>query len=491
MTAWDVGWLPDGTRLYLLGSRVRGELDLYTMPLLGGEPSLVMESVLRAGASPDGESFAVIRAGAEGAGRFSSLWTVGTQGQDPRVVWEAEGTDAFWTLSWSPDSQRIAVGVGSGDAPTIRSVDPATGSTSTLIEDVRLFQSWTGVLPFAWCGDGRLIYSLIDGARIQATSNVWIIETDVESGTPRGSPRRLTQRFGSNVRGLTATTDCSTVAAMLVRNQADVWVARLADGGVALSDEVRVTSDERADHPAAWIGSDQLIVRSPMASTVDFYQWNPGSPDVTSFIRAEEHLQQGAWDSSTERFVYSREGLWVTGREGGIGTRITEGPGLELSCAYGGGCVGGRQIGSDFVFYRIDLEAGSSEEILRIDHRPPFTNFALSPDGRMAAVVHNDNNVIRLVDLSSGEETALEITGWSLFEFVSWSADGRRLFVNAGFATSGVYPVLLSVDLNGDHRVLREAPNVWHVRPLPSPDGEYLAFAAMPFQGNAFLLTDF
>lgn len=40
-------------------------------------------------------------------------------------------------------------------------------------------------------------------------------------------------------------------------------------------------------------------------------------------------------------------------------------------------------------------------------------------------------------------------------------------------------------------RCNREVPNVWHVRPTPSPDGRYLAFAAMPFHGNMWLIHDF
>jgi hypothetical protein len=78
-----------------------------------------------------------------------------------------------------------------------------------------------------------------------------------------------------------------------------------------------------------------------------------------------------------------------------------------------------------------------------------------------------------------------------MFEFVSWAADGSRIFVNAGYSLAGDYSVLLAVELDATAHVLRQLPNVWHVFPKASPDGRYLAFSAMPFQGNAWLLTGF
>ena len=134
---------------------------------------------------------------------------------------------------------------------------------------------------------------------------------------------------------------------------------------------------------------------------------------------------------------------------------------------------------------------GTTTELTRLTRGATFNEWALSPDGGIVAMVHNDDNRIRLVELATGGVTTIAVAGWTNFEFVDWSADGSGLFVNAGFATIGSYPALLRVDLDGTAHVLREAPNEWHVYPVASPDGRSLAFGRMPFHGNAWLITGF
>lgn len=107
------------------------------------------------------------------------------------------------------------------------------------------------------------------------------------------------------------------------------------------------------------------------------------------------------------------------------------------------------------------------------------------------AVVYNDDDEINLVSLVTGELSTISVSGWRNFEFVSWAANGEALFINAGFSVSGRYAALLRVGLDGQTTLLRERPNEWHVYPQASPDGRYLAFALMPFHGNAVLLENF
>ena len=39
--------------------------------------------------------------------------------------------------------------------------------------------------------------------------------------------------------------------------------------------------------------------------------------------------------------------------------------------------------------------------------------------------------------------------------------------------------------------VLRDKQNEWHVRPVASPDGRYLAFASMIFDSNVWMIENF
>jgi Tol biopolymer transport system component len=154
-------------------------------------------------------------------------------------------------------------------------------------------------------------------------------------------------------------------------------------------------------------------------------------------------------------------------------------------------CLASYSEGKEYVFITINVESGEAEELLRISHREPFTGWDLSPDGSTLAVVHCDDDTIRLISVPSGQEQTLHVKGWANFEWVSWAADGQRLFVNAGFALAGKYPDLVSVDLDGNAIVLRHAPSHWHAHIATSPDGKYLGFSSMPFHGNVWLITGF
>ncbi len=168
-------------------------------------------------------------------------------------------------------------------------------------------------------------------------------------------------------------------------------------------------------------------------------------------------------------------------------------PFLNIECLPGAAseCLAGHIDGNEYVFTSFDAETGNAQELLRISHRAPFTNWDLSPDGSTLAVVHNDDDAVRLISLPSGQEKILRVQGWTSFEFVSWAGDGQRLFLNAGFNIAGKLADLISVDLQGNASILRQAVSQWHVDPVTSPDGRYVAFSSMPFHGNAWLITEF
>lgn len=52
---------------------------------------------------------------------------------------------------------------------------------------------------------------------------------------------------------------------------------------------------------------------------------------------------------------------------------------------------------------------------------------------------------------------------------------------------------LVRVSLGSESEVeeLRYRRNVWHVRPEASPDGRFLAFAAMTFSANVWMIEGF
>lgn len=89
-----------------------------------------------------------------------------------------------------------------------------------------------------------------------------------------------------------------------------------------------------------------------------------------------------------------------------------------------------------YVFHQFDPDTGRGDEVLRIEDQPPFTNWDVSRDGTTLVVGHN-NDRLRVIDLATGDERVLSHDGLSYGEFPSFSADGRGIFVDGGYATRG------------------------------------------------------
>ena len=487
-----VQWFPDGTRLLFVAASEGGASDAWSVPLFGGVPRLVHRSVSRATVSPDGLTVAVVGGATASERARSQIRVMGPGGEDPRLLADADPGESFWGVKWSPDSRSLAVGVLVRPSRyAIDRVDVESGARTELLADSRHSQSWTGILPFTWCTDGRFVFGLRDGIRGENTSNLWIAGTDVRTGQIVGEPRRLTQLAVTNVRQLSATADCSSIVAMLVRNQADVWLADLDESGTTLIGERQLTFDEREDHPVAWSPDGRsLLFWSARAGSTDLY-----TIDVADAASRPARVVAGsraAWAPEGDVLLHLSSGdIYRIDPGSGAPERILQGAFTDLECARGGRCLAGRTEGAQYVLSEIDLIAGAATELIRVTRGATFGKWSLSPDGATVAIVHNDDNRIRLVELATGVETAIEVVGWTSFEYIDWSADGSGLLVNARGSTIGRYSVLLRVDLDGKAHLLRQAPNEWHVRPIASPDGKRLAFSRMPFHGNAWLVTGF
>ena len=297
-----------------------------------------------------------------------------------------------------------------------------------------------------------------------------------------------------NFKDLSRTENGSQLAFLAERNQSDVYVGELPD---AIDESRRLTLDERNDYPVGWLTSDGAVVFATNRTgswSVFRQEMNGTSPSL---------LASGSDDNNSE---VSADGRWVFHRRnrewmrvpvsGGPGERL--GPGNEIQCNVGSTqrCLLGErdQATSEYVFYALDPIEGKQDEVARIEDIPPFTEWDVSPVGKSVAVVHNDGR-IRVVSLVTQNERELAVDGWSFGEFVCFASDGRSVFVDG--SRSGIRAInrksllRVSLDASPEVEVLRHRRNVWHVKPEASPDGRYLAFAAMTFSANVWMIEDF
>jgi len=529
---WEVSWYPDGTRLVASGVSAADErIGLYRIPIVGGAPAKLADNGWRPQVSPDGSRIAYL----DGDWPVTRVWTMGASGEGPRPIVQGGLGDTYWLVTWSRDSRRIVVGrmhleSGSLENGYIESIDlgsddlgqqqdgpsrenstePKGGQATLIYSGPRLFQNWRGVLPFTWLADDRFVFALSEPPPNSADSNLWMLEIDLTTGQPRGEPARLTGLGGVNFRDLFATADGRRFSFLTQRNREDIYVGGIAGEGHALDGIVRLTSDERRDMPTGWSNDNrQLLFASDRGGTLDLYR-RP-LEDGTSGDSGAVPVVIGP---GQERFLRSSpDGFWYLYQDADRLMRVPVGGGsseevhvfgrtsdLRASVAFdfrcsaaNGRCVLSENVGGELVFFILDPFEGKGEELGRLAVNPAFfVQWDLSHDGRRVAVVNMDNRV-EVLDLSTGQVQEVAVDDWTAIEFVAWSADGQALFVN-GFSKRGPMlssSALLRVANDGEVALLRQRTNEWIVWPHASSDGRYIAYGAMVFDSNAWMIEGF
>ena len=137
---------------------------------------------------------------------------------------------------------------------------------------------------------------------------------------------------------------------------------------------------------------------------------------------------------------------------------------------------------------RFDVRNGQTTDPHQLE---PPGNWSLSPDGseRAITVFDPDQGRIQLRSTSTGETRELVVSGWSGFDSIDWSADGKSLHVisrnRAGETT------LLDVRLDGSASILLSGSNPRIGAAIPSPDGRFLAINEATGTSNVWLVDNF
>jgi len=71
---------------------------------------------------------------------------------------------------------------------------------------------------------------------------------------------------------------------------------------------------------------------------------------------------------------------------------------------------------------------------------------------------------------------------------LAWASHGKALFVVSWISTGDW---ILYVSPDGEARELRETSGNWFDKPLPSPNGLYLAYAEISSDSNAWMIENF
>jgi len=444
---------------------------------------------------------------------------MGPNGEEPRRLAVSEQESLFYLftgLRWAPDGRRIAYLKLRPDSVefAIETRDLDGGPATVIVSDPR-------IRDFCWAPDGRIIYGLWESLN-EASSNLWEVRIDPQTGRASGEPRRMTNWAGFLLYHLHISADGKRLTFVKRRNQSDVYLGELEANGTRLKDPRRFTQDDRIDWPGGWTrDSKAILFFSDRFGDLDIFK--QGVKD-----RAPEGIVVGLDDKRAPQL--SPDGSWIlylawpkmeshappkTGRlmrvrvAGGSPEFVLEArgypgpahvprdnhltirgqPAFRCPSLPTAPCVLSELDQKQIVFSAFDPVQGKKGEITRVDINPGNNTFwDLSPDGSRIAFGETDEYIgrLRILKLRGGAAREVTVKGWTNLDSVAWSAGGDYLFVTKWLSQGGS---LLRVDLTGAAQPLRKA--IMHIeRPIPSPDGRYLAFGEVSSESNAWMIEN-
>lgn len=490
-------WLPDGNHLLMSGHTEdlwkMSTWDFSLRKLWGGRAMYAM-------VSPDGSHIAFVKDSHE-------LWLMGADGEEPHQILVSDA-DSLSSLAWSPGGQRLAYIRGSAGKPdlAIETCDLAGGARTVVLSDPKLF-SLTTISGIAWLPDGRILYSITSGTN---ESNLWARVADPGSGKPSGDATRLAGWKNFDARDPQASADGKRLIATREHAENGIYVGDLVIGDKGFSPR-RFTADDWYNLVADWTKDSKAIVSSAKRNGrwAIFKQNIDAKTPETLIAGSENYLwpklsAQGtvlytaaALPSLPDRAATAR--LMSTPEQGGARTTLMRGgyPDNYYACGSSpsSSCVVSELTDGHLIFFHLDPSKGKGEEMARIDgYQSSDPRWDLSPDGARIAIVDplvEGKGEIRILNLADRRVTVLPVRNWKWDEArtVSWAADGKSWFV---YALSQHSPdALVSVDANGNVRVLQEIPAGIIVSIVPSPDGKRLAFTKRMFVDDMMLLENF
>jgi Tol biopolymer transport system component len=486
LRASRLAWFADGKQLLISGALGEDPKPLvWVLPLDGidRDPVLLPQQGRNAAPSPDGARIVLC------SNDCSAIRIIDRDGSNARVIRSAEAGANFHSLVWSPDSKRLSYMVLTQVSRppakysfVFETVDAESGAVVARIENLPLFSATA--LP-----DGRIVG--LPWAFPAVSHGGELIEIDTNPATGEITGRRSTpmpQSTNGVFSSLTVSSDGTTMALISASEFVNVYSAEVVtDPAPALRNVRRLTFGLTQDYPQSWTSdSTGIVFESNRNGKFELFRYDlAGSKEVPIFRGEEDAVQPKVTPDG--RWILFRQG---TSKYGNQLMRIPVGgsaqptavpmdgmKGAEQGCGLSpeSRCVARSVEADQFVVRELDPLKGKGRVLARIPYGPYLIfDWSLSPDGTVIATPNHDlqSALIRLTPLDARmDERFLKLEGLRNLCAVSWSRDGKGMFVTATGASGGI---MLYTDLEGHVSQLLESSKVTFV--LPSPDGHRIAY---------------
>lgn len=499
LRASRIAWFQDGRRLLLSGTQgADGTPGLWVLPAdRSGPPPILVTQPGRDGVpSPDGRRIAM--KSADG----SAVWVMDVNGGNQHIL-RAAGTNTLTSLVWSPDGKRVSCleVKPTGRTPDVYrfrflTLDASSGSEVSEVDDLPL--SSATALP-----DGRIVGLPWAFPATSHGGELLELRTDPATGAYRGVSRRAMPDSEDGVfSNLSVSRDGATMALLSASEFVNVYTADVFSGKTpSLSAPRRVTFALAQDYPHAWtVDGRALLFESNRDGKFDLFRIGLEDKEPTGvYASAQDSVQP----------IFTPDGKWILFRRlvkgsgavlmrvaadgGGVAVPVPVGgmTGEEQACGSlpGARCVIRSREAEEYVDRELDPVRGAGRVLARTPNLPHLIfDWSLSPDGRTIAAPNHDTRsaVIRLTPLdgpAGGGEKLIRLEGMRNLSAVTWSADGKGLFVSVNTGSGGV---LLYADLAGHTTKLMESSKV--IFAVVSPDGRHIAYPEHVMSSNVQLL---
>ena len=500
-----VAWFPDGTRLLATLSEAGDRPSVWTVSILGGNMCRLRDDAIGMSVSADGNHLAYTTG--SGQNHYREIWIMDSQGEALERVLSLDENDFALRVEWCPDGRRLAYWKQHPDLKrvenSIETCDLKGTKRTLLLTDPRLAS-------FCWIPQGYILYSRFESLITFAVdSNLWKVPVDLHTGRLAGNPIRLTSWTGFEIRCLSASADGKRIAFNKRSYEAQVYVGELEAGGTRIEPPKRLTLDEAADYPCAWMEDGNAVVfHSARRGSAGLYKQEIDKATAQTLAAGEDIVgdvrlsPEGSWllylvgneeiGSSTPLRVMR---LPV---DGGLSQLVLEAknvPGLIIRCSRTPAtfCAIG-EMSPDMRHLTItafDPRIGRGQVLRTIETDPTAVyDWDLAPNGSKLACykIREAEAHIRLFSLIDGKDRVISVKGWGGLESMDWSVDGR-VFYCGSVSPEGVK--LLSIDMDGNAKILWQKKGAIHAHGVPSPDGRCLAVMTWVVNSNHWMVEGF
>jgi len=506
---WWIGpWFPDGTR-FLANASIEQHTSIWVVSAFGGAPRKIRDDARAWSVSPNGSK--VVFTTNTGSLGDREVWLMGPNGEQPEKLLAPDDGSATAAVKWSPDGTRLAylklrliqirqeqdrfeVAIETCD---LEGQSPTTVFSSPTVHD------------FYWLPPSRIIYSRSDTEPNGKSDNFWEVRVDPRTGASVGQPHRLTNWAAFHIDDITATADGQRLAFHRWSAQSGVYVGQLGRGGSSIRTPRRITFTEADELPVAWTADSKAVIflsdrNGHWGVFKQALDQDSAEALVTGAKNAEADSPRISPDSTWllyQEIAEKTERLWPMARLMRI--PVNGGP-PELvfsarfynshRCSQGAEtnlCVFAEQTsdGKWLVFSALDPISGRGRELAKFATDPlGFYHWDLSPDGKRIAILKAGENQIHVLPLSSGVLRDHIVKGWTGFNSLDWSSDGKGFFIGS---LSGGSATLIYVDQAANAHPLWHQKSTTGTWGVPSRDGRQLAILGQEFNANIWTMHDF